>query len=159
MILYFLRHGLAGDRADWLENDSQRPLTKEGKEKMAREAETIAGLGLNLDLIVTSPLTRALQTAQIVAQRLDIENKLAQDERISPGFDLQKLSEILTGHPGVETLMVVGHEPDFSETISDLIGGGRVVCKKGGLARVDVISQTPLMGELAWLMTPKLLTR
>jgi phosphohistidine phosphatase len=158
MILYFLRHGLAEDRAVWLTDDALRPLTKDGKEKMAREAETLANLGLGLDLIVTSPLARALQTAQIVAQRLGMEDKLVQDERISPGFGLQELSEILAAHPGVETLMVVGHEPDFSETISDLIGGGRVVCKKGGLARVDLISQTPLMGELAWLMTPKLLT-
>ncbi len=159
MILYFLRHGLAGDRADWLEDDAQRPLTKEGKGKMAQEAENIAGLGLDLDLIVTSPLVRALQTAQIVAERLGIEDKLVRDERISPGFDLQGLAEVIASHPEAQTLMVVGHEPDFSETISELIGGGRVVCKKGGLARVDVISQNPLMGELAWLMTPKLLTR
>jgi phosphohistidine phosphatase len=159
MILYFLRHGLAEDRAVWLTDDTERPLTKEGKEKMAREAEALANLGLDLDLIITSPLARALQTAQIVAQRLKMEEKFVQDGRISPGFNLQGLSEVLADHPGVQTLMIVGHEPDFSETISDLIGGGRVVCKKGGLARVDVISQSPLMGELAWLMPPKLLVR
>jgi phosphohistidine phosphatase len=159
MVFYFLRHGLAEDRAVWLADDEQRPLTKEGKEKMAREAEALASLDLGLDLIVTSPLARALQTAQIVAQRLGMEDKLVQDERLSPGFGLQELSGILAAHPSVQTLMVVGHEPDFSETISDLIGGGRVVCKKGGLARVDVISQAPLTGELAWLIPPKVLGR
>jgi phosphohistidine phosphatase len=159
MILYFLRHGLADDRAGWLADDTQRPLTKEGKDKMALEAEVFIRVNLGLDLIVTSPLMRAFQTAQIVAQRLDMEDKLIQDERLAPGFDLQKLSEILAAHPGMETVMLVGHEPDFSETISVLIGGGRVICKKGGLARVDVTSQLPLSGELAWLMPPKLLVR
>jgi phosphohistidine phosphatase len=159
MILFFLRHGLADDRAGWQADDTQRPLTKEGKEKMALEAEAFTRLNLGLDLIVTSPLVRAFQTAQIVAQRLDMVNKLTQDERLAPGFDLQKLSEVLAAHPGVETVMLVGHEPDFSETISDLIGGGRVVCKKGGLARVDLTSQLPLSGELAWLVPPKLLVR
>ncbi len=159
MILYFLRHGLADDRAGWIADDTQRPLTKDGKDKMAQEAELFTRLSLGLDLIITSPLVRAFQTAQIVAQRLNIVDKLIQDERLAPGFDRQELSEILTAHPGVDTLMLVGHEPDFSETISDLIGGGRVVCKKGGLARVDVASQSPLAGELVWLMPPKLLVR
>jgi phosphohistidine phosphatase len=159
MILYFLRHGLADDRAGWLADDTQRPLTKEGKDKMALEAKAFIRLSLSLDSIVSSPLVRAFQTAQIVAQHLDMADKLTQDERLAPGFDLQKLSEVLAAYPGVETVMLVGHEPDFSETISELIGGGRVVCKKGGLARVDVTSQLPLSGELAWLMPPKLLVR
>lgn len=159
MIIYFLRHGLAEDREDWLADDGQRPLTEEGREKMALEAEALAGMKLGLDLIITSPLERALQTAQIVARRLDIEDKLIQDERMAPGFDLQKLSEILATHPEAETLMLVGHEPDFSETISGLIGGGRVICKKGGLARVDRASQSPLIWELVWLMPPKVLLR
>jgi phosphohistidine phosphatase len=159
MIIYFLRHGLAEDREAWLADDRQRPLTKEGKEKMTQEAGALAGLNLSLDLIITSPLVRALQTAQIVAMRLNVEDKLIQDERLAPGFDLQKLSEVLATHPGAETVMLVGHEPDFSETISSLIGGGSVVCKKGGLARVDRASQAPLIWELVWLMPPKVLVR
>jgi phosphohistidine phosphatase len=158
MILYFLRHGLAGLREEWTEDDSLRPLTKLGMKKMVKTADLLAGLDLGLDLIVTSPLTRAFQTADIVAHRFKLEDHLMQDERLAPGFGTQELIEILQAYPEAENIMLVGHEPDFSFTIGALTGG-RVVCKKGGLARVDITSTDPLQGELAWLVPPKLLAR
>lgn len=157
MIIYFLRHGLAGDWSEWHDDDVLRPLTEEGNQKMARVAETIARLNLGLDLIITSPLVRAFQTAEIVTKRLNLKGKLIQDERLSPGFDRVKLEKILGEYPEVENILVVGHEPDFSQTISALIGGGRVICKKGGLARVNVTNRSPLQGELVWLVPPRLL--
>ena len=157
MKLYFLRHGLAGQRGEWTGNDFDRPLTEGGKERMAREAATLAKLGLNLDLIITSPLIRAYQTAEIVAQRLNMAAKLIQDERLAPGFGAEQLAQILRAHSDVNTLMLVGHEPDFSETISHLIGGGRVVCKKGGLACVDMPDPALLTGDLVWLIPPSVL--
>ncbi len=72
MKLYFLRHGLAGERSEWKGNDFDRPLTEDGKTKMAVEAATIAKLNLGLDAILTSPLVRAYQTAEIVAQKLKL---------------------------------------------------------------------------------------
>jgi phosphohistidine phosphatase len=152
--LYFLRHGLAANRSEWSGDDSERPLTSKGQALMAREAQTIAQLGLQLDLILTSPLVRALQTARIVAEALGMQERLQADERLAPGFGMPALAEVLKERSGVSALMLVGHEPDFSETIGALIGGGRVVCKKGSLARVDLPDDGSLAGDLVWLIPP-----
>ena len=156
MKVYFLRHGLA-DRSAWHGPDFERPLTERGVARMVREAETMAELNLELDLILTSPLRRAYQTAEIVAERLDLLDRLVTDERLAPGFNADDLAEILQAHPDIAGLMLVGHEPDFSETIGDLIGGGEVVCKKGSLARVDVYDIVSPRGALVWLIPPKVL--
>jgi phosphohistidine phosphatase len=157
--LYFLRHGLAADRGEWTGDDFERPLTARGKALMVREAETIAQLDLQLDLILTSPLVRALQTARIVAEALGMQEHLLADERLAPGFDTPALAEMLKERSDLSALMLVGHEPDFSETIGALIGGGRVVCKKGSLARVDLPDDGSLAGELVWLIPPGALGR
>ncbi|RPI81970.1 MAG: phosphohistidine phosphatase SixA [Chloroflexi bacterium] len=157
MELYFLRHALAGDRMDWKEDDRLRPLTEEGKKRTASSAEKIARLNLGLDAIITSPLVRARQTAEIVADRLDMRSKMVEDESLAPGFGPKELSEILEKYPDANALMVVGHEPDFSDTISTLIGGGDIVCKKGGLVRVTLLNVQALEGQLVWLIPPKIL--
>jgi phosphohistidine phosphatase len=159
MILYFLRHGLAENRIEWKDDDSLRPLTDKGVENMNREADVIASLGLSLNIILTSPLKRAFQTAEIIARRLHKMDHLMQDERLAPGFNLEQLSKILSEVPEVDSILLVGHEPDFSETVSSLIGGGNIQFKKGGLTRVDLISSAPVQGELVWLIPPKILIR
>ena len=146
MILYFLRHGVAGNREEWQGDDGLRPLTQKGMKNMVRQAESLADLGFDLDIILTSPLTRAFQTADIVAHELKMGEKLVQDERLAPGFGIEELVQVLKDHADAESIMLVGHEPDFSQTVAALVGG-RVLLKKGGLARVDVTSADPLQGE------------
>ena len=124
---------------------------------MRREATALKGLGLAPDLIVTSPLVRARRTAEIVAEALGLGDRLVEDERLAHGFDVRALGRIAAAHPEAEQLMVVGHEPEFSATVSALIGGGEVVMKKGGLARVDLPDGSLKRGVLAWLLTPPLL--
>lgn len=158
MKIYFLRHGLAGARSEWKGEDASRPLTGEGKEKIARTAATIAKLDLGLDVIVTSPLARAYQTAEIVARKLNLLDKLVKDERLAPGFTANQLIRILRDQPDAQAVMLVGHEPDFSETISTLVGGGRIVCKKGSLALVELAHAGSSHGELVWLLSPQVLT-
>jgi phosphohistidine phosphatase len=157
MIIYFLRHGLAEEREGWDADDSQRPLTEKGTAQLEQQSRKFSALKLDLSLILSSPLIRARQTAEILAKRLGISDRLVIDSRLRPGFNLEMLSEVLKEYPQVENLMLVGHEPDFSDTISSLIGGGRIVCKKGGLARVDIFLREPLQGELVWLAAPRLL--
>ena len=157
MKLFFLRHGLAADRREWKGSDAERPLTKDGMERMKRSAAMIAGLGLELDAILSSPLTRARQTASIVAEALDAQNKLLVDGRLGAGFDKDALAEILRDHASSESLMLVGHEPGLSATISALIGGGRIMCKKGGLVCVNLPEPASLQGELLWLIPPRIL--
>lgn len=150
--LYFLRHGRAMARADWSGDDGLRPLTPEGETAMAREARTIAALDLGLEAIVSSPLERARRTAEIVAEAGVAD--VVVDDRLSPGFDLKALRAVVAEHGTPKALMLVGHEPDFSAVIGALIGGGRVVCKKGGLARVDVTDASLEEAELVWLVPP-----
>ena len=156
MELYFLRHGLAGQRGEWTGDDFQRPLTEEGQARMVREAETIAALNLTFDGIVTSPLVRAYQTAEIVARRLKAMDRLIADDRLEPGCGPQQLAALLSDHAGAAALMLVGHEPDFSEMIQHLTGG-RVECKKGSLACVSLTDPLSLKGELTLLLPPKVL--
>jgi phosphohistidine phosphatase len=150
---------VAAERPEWKGDDAERPLTEEGKERMARSAAVLARLDLELDAILTSPLARARQTADIVAEALNAKDKLLYESRLGIGFDSDQLADILRDHAGAEALMLIGHEPSFSETISALIGGGRIVCRKGGLACVKLGDRTSLKGELLWLIPPRLLAR
>jgi phosphohistidine phosphatase len=153
--LYFLRHGLAGESGEWKGSDFARPLTEEGIAKMKRTAETIARMELDLQLILTSPLVRAYQTAEIVAKQCKMLDKLVKDDRLGSGFGIKYLSEILAEQSRTNSLMLVGHEPGMSETVSSLIGGGRIVFKKGSLAYVELSDAKSLKGELVWLIPPK----
>jgi phosphohistidine phosphatase len=154
--VYFLRHGKAAARSEWQDDDGLRPLTPEGEKELRREAVALKRLGLAPDVIVTSPLVRARQTADIVAAGLGLEERVVEDERLARGFDARALGKVAAAHPSADQVMVVGHEPDFSATIGELTGGA-VAMKKGGLARVDLAAGSPGSGELVWLLTPPLL--
>lgn len=156
MKLYFLRHGLAGDYRDWEGDDDLRPLTAEGEQKMRRTAQAFKRMGLKIDRVLTSPLVRARQTAELALAGLPAGTPLQVDERLGAGFGPELLAELLAEHTEVDSLLLVGHEPGFSLAISALIGGGRVVVKKGSLARLDLDgAPADLQGELVWLIPPK----
>ncbi len=157
MKLYFLRHGIAVEADEWNASDETRPLTPDGKARMAREAETLARLVGQADVLLTSPLTRAIETADIAADAMGQRDLLEQDTRLSPGFGTKELTKILAEYTEAKTLLLVGHEPDFSSTIETTIGGGRIVLKKGGLALVEVTDVPTMHGVLVWLLPPKAL--
>lgn len=156
MKLFFLRHGAAADRETWTGDDFERPLTDDGRKRMAREAKGMAELEIEPDVILTSPLLRAKQTAEIVAERLRCAT-LFEDARLGPDFDRERLSRILEERAGAGSILLVGHEPNFSETIGQLIGGARLDLKKGGLAYVELSGPGSTGGELVWLLSPKVL--
>lgn len=159
MMCYFLRHGPAGDRETWEGTDFERPLTPDGRKRIAREARSIADLKLGLARIVTSPLVRARQTAEIVAGELDLKDALVEDTRIDIGFSTERLASVLRDYREANAIMLVGHEPSMSAVVSELIGGANLDFKKGGLACVEIGGFSPLQGQLSWLATPKLLAR
>lgn len=155
MKIYFLRHGVAVEPGEWKGNDYDRPLTSDGRERMAREAKAIRKLELDLDVILTSPLVRAKETAEIVARELKITSK--EDERLGGDFDIATLEAILQGCADLKALMLVGHEPSMSSVIGRLVGVARVELKKGGLACVELPDASTLTGELLSLIPPKVL--
>jgi len=150
MQLCFLRHGEA-DWPDWTKPDDERPLTDFGKKEVRQVAKFLNRLKVKPDLIVTSPLPRALQTAEIAAEQL--KTKLRQDEVLEPGFGISELRTVLKRHRS-KVLMLVGHEPDFSSVISALTGTS-LKLSKAGVALVDIDPETE-KGRLLWLFPPKL---
>jgi phosphohistidine phosphatase len=155
MKLYFLRHGIAADVGPAGTGDAGRPLTKEGIEKMQAEARGLARMGVRPEVLLSSPLVRARETAEIVARELGLEVQLV--NALAAGADTRRLLDLLGQHRRAESVMVVGHEPDFSRMIGDLTGGSQVVLKKGGLGRVDLDVLERGGGALAWLLPPKVL--
>ena len=149
MRCYFLRHGLAVEADDWSGSDFDRPLTGEGRARMRRAAKAIAALRLEIDVIVTSPLLRAKQTAAIVAKELQLHDRLVEDERLGGEFGPDRLADILAEHRRANAGM--------SRTIGHLVGGAGIEFKKGSLACVNVPNPSILQGELVWLMPAKVL--
>jgi phosphohistidine phosphatase len=150
MKIYFFRHGEA-DWPDWNKPDDERPLTKAGKKEVRKVAEFLASLGVCLDDILTSPLPRAAQTAEIAAEEL--KTRCREEKLLVPGFSVIELARLLKKYPG-ESLMLVGHEPDFTKTISALTGGS-LKLSKAGVALVDIGSSSR-KGKLLWLFPPKI---
>lgn len=165
MELYILRHGEAGKRLAAGGTDSERALTITGEKEVREIANALFDLGIKLDFIATSPLARARQTAEIVVKKLKVKRGKFElwDELKPEGSRLALYSKLALFKPG-DSVMVVGHEPYLSSLVSDLVfdgqGGGRVVLKKAGLAKVSVTSLRPrAKGELRWLLTPRHMKR
>ena len=149
MKLCFLRHGEA-DWPNWTKPDDERPLTERGRKEMKRVAKFLERLQLIPDSILTSPLPRASQTAEIVGQRLGIE--LQVEPALAHGFNLERLRRLLAKRD-TETVMIVGHEPEFSEVIGELTGG-KIKISKAGVALLE-INRSCISGTLLWLFPPK----
>ena len=131
MHVYILRHGNAGDPAEWTGDDRQRPLTEEGRKEMRAVAKGIGWLDLKLDTLVTSPLVRAQETAEFVRQAVRPPHFITSSD-LAPGSDLEAFGKVLAANAKAKALMIVGHEPDLSGLIGDLIGASatRVQMKK-----------------------------
>ena len=148
MKLCFLRHGEA-DWPNWTKPDDERPLTERGRKEMKRVAAFLERLEFSADIILTSPLPRASQTAEIVAQRLGL--KLKTEAVLAHGFNVARLRRLL-GKAEADCVMVVGHEPEFSEVIKELTGG-EIKLSKAGVALLEV-NRGCTSGQLLWLFPP-----
>ncbi|MFH1474328.1 MAG: histidine phosphatase family protein [Chloroflexota bacterium] len=153
--LCFLRHAQAADRDTWDEPDELRPLTEKGRRQAERIGRTLAAAGFAPDAVITSPLVRARETAEIVAAHVGVTALI--EPRLGEPLDLATVEAILDDAGRPRRPIVVGHDPDFSELVSALVGAP-VPMRKGALARIDV--ERPLaygQGELRWLLPPDLL--
>jgi phosphohistidine phosphatase len=135
-VIWFLRHGDAEDGDD----DFARKLTKKGERQSTDAGAALAALGVEFDACLSSPKVRARDTARLACQALDVDVTI--DDRLQGGpFDARELAA------GYDEVLLVGHEPDFSNAIGELTGG-LVDIKKGGIAAVEV-------RELRLLLRPK----
>ena len=160
MNIYILRHGLAGDRdSREYPNDAERPLTSEGEEKMWKIAKGMKALGLEFDLVLSSPYVRTKQTAEIVAEYLKAEKKLEFSKALEPGGDPAELMRFLNHRHRLKGPLLVGHEPYLSSLISMLISGSPrayITMKKGGLCKLSADGlKYDRCASLRWLFTPK----
>ena len=145
--IWLLRHGEAVPHDSKV--DDERELTARGERQAIAAGEGLARLGLEFDACYTSPKVRALETARLGCRVLNIEPQVV--ESLRAGFDLGDALELLLAHGDRARILVVGHEPDFSQVVYDLTGG-RIDLKKGGLAAVRVVRRS---GELLLLLRPR----
>lgn len=155
MELYFFRHGQAEDAQGPDFDDFARKLTDKGVERTQAAGHALVKLNVKPAYIYTSPRLRARQTADILGEALGI-NPQAREE-VNFGFNPHLIPGLIGDLPNEASLLFVGHEPDLSITISNLVGGGEIEMKKGGLARIELVSRHPLRGTLIWLLTPRAL--
>jgi phosphohistidine phosphatase len=161
---YIMRHGLAVTRGSaGFSDDSKRPLTPEGKQKMRQISDGLSRLGFDVDWIVTSPLVRAVETAEIVAESLGKNVPMDFCDALSPGGSAEALISFLAKRPNRKRVLVIGHEPDLSEMAARLLGAGRhanLAFKKGGCCLITFTEFPPKSpGQLVWWLTPRLLRK
>lgn len=162
--LYIMRHGIAVTRGSaGFSDDSKRPLIPEGKKKMREIAEGLIRLGFDVDWIVTSPLVRAVETAEIVAEQLGSNVPMDFSDALRPGGSPEALVTFLAKHANRKRVLVVGHEPDLSAMAARLVGAGRhanLAFKKGGCCLITFNEFPPKSpGELVWWLTPRVLRK
>ena len=157
MILYFLRHGDAGAHRSGDMTDDARELTDEGRAALRAAAPLWRRLNLRPDLVLTSPLVRAQQTAELLVEALGLSRPPVVDDRLRPGANWGDLARAMTVRRDARRVLFVGHDPDLSSVIALLTGARSVRLRKGGLAGVEFPGiPEPGAGELAWLLDPDL---
>lgn len=161
MELYIIRHAIAqplGQQNDF--TDEKRMLTSEGRDRMREAAKGLSKLGVELDLILTSPLVRAVETAEITASALGLDKKeIEQTANLAPGASIDELFTEIKRITGAESIALVGHQPDLGELISTIVqcdDGLAIQLKKGSICCLNVTETVPtLRGQLMWLLTPR----
>ncbi len=155
--LHLLRHAHAGDPLKWSGPDDVRPLSERGRLQAERLGLFLAAAGFAPDAIVSSPKTRALETARLVAAPLGLPVRV--DDVLAGGLDMASLEALLAGAGDPARPMLVGHDPDFGELAALLIGVAELPVRKGALVRIDLTRPLePGGGVLRWLLPPDLLT-
>ena len=154
LALYFVRHADAGVPLTWMGDDAGRPLSKKGRRQARRLGRHLDALGVNVDLLLTSPKVRAADTATLVGKAIGAKATI--DPALASGFDAAELRAVITAaDAAVSSVMFVGHDPDLSDLLSWLVGA-HVGLRNGALARVDLATRaiTPGDVDLRWLLAP-----
>lgn len=161
--LYLVRHAIAAERGPSYPDDRLRPLTPTG---IARFRETVAGLkelDVSVDVVLSSPLVRARETAELLAAGLPGKPPIETLDALAPGGRLALVVEAITKYARrrLRRLALVGHQPDLGDLGSRLLGArGALEFKKGGVAYLELDGATPAgPGTLHWMLPPRVLRK
>ncbi len=161
MNLYIIRHAIAVEAGTpGYEEDHLRPLTDKGKKKMQKIAKGLKALDVELNLILTSPYQRAVETAQILRKTFKLEkDDVVETEQLTPMGSGEALIQFIgENFAGVENIALVGHEPSLGRLVSMLISGDphlSFTLKKGGVCRLAVDTlQYGRCATLDWFLSP-----
>lgn len=155
MILYLMRHADAGTLRGNPLLDSKRGLVKEGKEQCMLMARALNALKVQVDVVVSSPLKRALQTAQFVGTELGYDARVEISAALEPNASFADFQDMLTEYAGHEGMLAVGHNPNMFQFLGRMItgnGGAAIRMRKASIARVDLDRHPP---RLQWLIDPR----
>ena len=157
--LYLIRHAIAEDRGDKWPDDSKRPLTEKGMSQMRKAVRGLDRLGVTIDTVLTSPLVRTKQTAEIVVAGLQPRPSLISVDSLAPAGAFAAVIADLEKHARRKRIALVGHEPGIGELAARLVGSRHPIpFRKGAVCRIDLEEIPPRgPGDLRWLLTPKIL--
>ena len=158
MNLYIIRHAIAVDE---YEDDSQRPLTDKGKKKMRQIAKGLRALGVDFDLVLSSPYLRAKETAEILAEVFKVKADVVFSDNLVPTGDPDLLISEMNEKYNAHSIALIGHEPQLTALVGLLVSENAIVdmsLKKGGVCRLsaDDLHHTR-KATLEWLITPGIL--
>ncbi|MFZ0706862.1 MAG: phosphohistidine phosphatase SixA [Candidatus Korobacteraceae bacterium] len=160
MIVYFLRHVSAGQHKVLPKDDEKRPIDKRGEQQCHDVGRALGALGVEVDAIISSPLTRAVQTAELAVAELGYKDRIVISDAMRPEASYDQFHDLLTQYSKSKAIMVVGHNPSISEFLLHLVAGSDgcdcIDFKKGAVAKVEVQEQR---GVLNWLLTPKMASK
>ena len=158
MIIYFLRHANAGQHVSNPKKDEKRALDETGVEQCGYVGRALAALDAQVEVIISSPLKRAAQTASLVGNEMGYERKLQLDNALRPEAGFGDFRKLLDKYSKYESIMVVGHNSNLSEflgrSISETGCEAGVELKKGGVARIELGRNSAVLN---WCLTPKML--
>jgi phosphohistidine phosphatase len=159
--LYLVRHAVAAQRGDEYPDDTKRPLTSQGMSRFRREAKALDAFGVSVALILTSPLTRAKQTAEILADTVRGKPSIVTADSLAPEGTAASVIQEVARHARKGSIALVGHEPNIGELAARLIGARSAIeFKKGAVCRIDFDALPPKgVGMLRWFVTPRMLRK
>lgn len=158
MIVYFVRHASAGQRKAHAAQDEKRALDPDGVGQAHQIGRLLAGLNVEVDAVISSPLKRALQTAALIANEIGYEQRIERDAALRPEATFDSFRHLLARYERRDAIMVIGHNPSITEFLSRVLSHGNetelIDFKKGAAVKVEM--RGTKSGLLSWCVTPKI---
>jgi phosphohistidine phosphatase len=160
MFVYFLRHASANQHKILPKHDDERPIDKLGKQQCHVVGQALVAFGVKVDAVISSPLIRAIQTAELAVTELGYQDRIVISDAMRPEANFDQFHDLLGHYSESKAIMVVGHNPSITEFLLHLMTGNEpsdcVDFKKGAVAKIEVQGEK---GVLHWLLTPKMASK